>query len=103
VLAAGAAEREQLLAREFGVELGLAFQAIDDVLDVTGDAHSLGKTPGKDARLERDSLATWLGLDGAQAHAERLAAAARARLDALALVRPAPAAAVLARVLERRS
>jgi geranylgeranyl pyrophosphate synthase len=103
VLAAGCAERDQVLAREFGVELGLAFQAIDDVLDVTGDAHSLGKTPGKDARLERDSLATWLGLEGAQAHAQRLAAAARARLDALALVRPAPAAAVLARVLERRS
>ena len=103
VLAADGGQREQSLAREFGVELGLAFQAIDDVLDVTGDAHSLGKTPGKDARLERDSLATWLGLDGARAHAEHLARTARTRLDALALARPAAAAAVLARVLERRS
>jgi geranylgeranyl pyrophosphate synthase len=93
----------QSRARAFGEELGLAFQAIDDVLDVVGDAATLGKTPGKDERLERDTLVELFGLDGARAHAERLAASARAQLDALALPRPGPARAILERVLRRRS
>jgi geranylgeranyl pyrophosphate synthase len=65
------------LARRHGDTLGLLFQAVDDVLDVVGDAATLGKTPGKDARLERGTLVAALGLDGARAEAERLAQAAR--------------------------
>ena len=49
-----------------GEIIGLAFQITDDLLDVTGDATTLGKTPGKD---EASQKATWvraIGLDGAR-------------------------------------
>jgi len=55
-LVAGADGRGRAGAAEFGRALGLAFQAVDDVLDETGDAATLGKTPGKDAALERQTL-----------------------------------------------
>jgi geranylgeranyl pyrophosphate synthase len=47
-IVAGGGATEQTRARVFGRALGLCFQAVDDILDVTGDALTLGKTPGKD-------------------------------------------------------
>ena len=57
---------ERAHARDYGTELGLLFQAIDDVLDCTADAATLGKTPGKDADLDKATLVAALGLDGAR-------------------------------------
>jgi geranylgeranyl pyrophosphate synthase len=65
-------------ARRFGLELGLLFQATDDLLDVTGDAETLGKTPGKDDRHEKATLVAALGVEGTQREAERRASQARA-------------------------
>jgi farnesyl diphosphate synthase len=76
--AAGAPEKLAGRAREYGLALGLCFQATDDLLDVSGDAATLGKTPGKDARLRRATLVTLLGVEGARREADRLAAEARA-------------------------
>jgi geranylgeranyl pyrophosphate synthase len=75
--AAGANADECRLARSFGLALGRCFQAIDDVLDVTGDAATLGKTPGKDARAAKPTLVAALGLEGARAEAARQAECAR--------------------------
>lgn len=72
-IAAGAVDGQRTAAADFGRALGLCFQAVDDVLDVTGDASTLGKTPGKDAALDRNSSVAWLGLEGARAAAARLA------------------------------
>ena len=44
----------------------------DDVLDVTGDSASLGKTAGKDARAEKSTYVSTLGLTGAKEEADRL-------------------------------
>ena len=71
--AAGADRRARDLARAYGLALGRCFQAVDDVLDVTGDAATLGKTPGKDAHLGKPTLVAALGLDGAREEARRLA------------------------------
>jgi len=71
--AAGADRRARELARNYGLALGRCFQAVDDVLDVTGDAATLGKTPGKDAHLGKPTLVAALGLDGAREEARRLA------------------------------
>ena len=49
-IAAGASHEQRVVFAEFGRELGWLFQLVDDLLDATGSAESLGKTPGKDAR-----------------------------------------------------
>jgi len=76
-IAARATPAQREAARAYGAALGACFQAVDDCLDETGDAATLGKTPGKDRELERDTLVAVLGLEGARAEAE--AAAERAR------------------------
>ena len=72
-------------AREYGYELGMLFQATDDVIDVTGTAVGIGKTPGKDADLARPTLVAALGLEGARAQAEAHAARALSAAAALGL------------------
>ena len=75
-LAAGASAAHRASMREFGRALGLLFQAVDDLLDVTGAAEELGKTPGKDAREDKPTLVAAVGLEGARRAAEELAARA---------------------------
>ena len=57
----GATQQQVAALTAFGSKAGLAFQIIDDVLDMTGDAASLGKTAGKDAA---SSKATWPAVHG---------------------------------------
>ncbi len=61
---AGAGTSAIDLMSRAGIELGLAFQAADDLLDVEGDAERLGKSPGKDAAAGK---ATWVSLKGLEA------------------------------------
>lgn len=60
---AGATECEISAGHEFALHLGLAFQMTDDLLDVTGSAEKLGKSPGKD--LEQNKM-TWVALRGTE-------------------------------------
>ena len=71
---------EQALAR-YGDALGLAFQVVDDILDVTADSATLGKTAGKDADQNKPTYVSVLGLARAQAHAQALLAQALAALE----------------------
>lgn len=68
--AAGADGTTQEGYWRFGHHLGLAFQIIDDILDVTGTADSLGKTPGKDEATDKLTSVAVLGLEGARDLAE---------------------------------
>ena len=61
----------------FGEELGLLFQIVDDILDATGTASELGKTPGKDEAAGKVTYVSLHGLD----RARELADAARARVN----------------------
>jgi len=56
----------------YGRSLGLAFQIVDDILDVCGTAEQLGKTPGKDARQEKATYPALYGLDASRREAKRL-------------------------------
>ena len=87
--------------RAFGAAIGLAFQVVDDVLDVTADSATLGKTAGKDAAADKPTYVALLGLDGARAEADRLLAQALAALDASGLADTAALAALAHMVVAR--
>lgn len=65
------AAQMQALQR-YAALVGLAFQVADDVLDVSADAQTLGKTPGKDAAANKPTFVALLGLSGAQGYARAL-------------------------------
>ncbi|MGC4441285.1 polyprenyl synthetase family protein, partial [Streptococcus suis] len=54
---------EQALLEEIGQLVGLAFQVRDDILDVTADFETLGKTPKKDVTAQKATYPSLLGLD----------------------------------------
>jgi geranylgeranyl pyrophosphate synthase len=47
--------------RDYGAAIGLAFQVVDDILDVTADSQTLGKTAGKDAAADKPTYVSLLG------------------------------------------
>jgi farnesyl diphosphate synthase len=65
---------------EYGAAIGLAFQVVDDILDVTADSTTLGKTAGKDAEQDKPTYVSLLGLVRSQAYAQELLAQALAAL-----------------------
>lgn len=62
--------------RAYGRSIGLAFQVIDDILDATSDAATLGKDIGSDANLEKTTYISLYGLEKSRAIAEELSAQA---------------------------
>ena len=100
-LAAGAGDAALAALSVYGEDLGLAFQIVDDVLDVTADAEALGKTAGKDETAGKATYPALYGLDGARALADRCVAEAVQALRGAAIASPELEA--LARyVVERR-
>jgi geranylgeranyl diphosphate synthase, type II len=84
-LYAGAA-RDQAIGklRSFGQAIGLAFQIVDDVLDVTQTSEQLGKTAGKDIAAEKTTYPALFGVDKSLKQAEALVDTACASLDSFA-------------------
>jgi geranylgeranyl pyrophosphate synthase len=64
----------------YATEIGLAFQIVDDILDVEGDAASLGKSAGKDAAASKPTYPALFGLDRSRALASECLARAHAAL-----------------------
>ena len=67
--------------RRYAVELGLAFQIVDDLLDVEGEAAALGKTAGKDAAAGKPTYPALFGLDESRRMAEACTSRATQALD----------------------
>ncbi|NYT38426.1 polyprenyl synthetase family protein [Allopusillimonas soli] len=78
VAGAGSSARQGL--ETYASAVGLAFQVVDDILDVTADTATLGKTAGKDAAGNKPTYVSALGLDGARGLLKDLHAQARAAL-----------------------
>jgi farnesyl diphosphate synthase len=76
--------------QHFGASLGLAFQVVDDILDVTADSTTLGKTAGKDAAANKPTFVALLGLAPAQVYADQLLCQAHEALSATGLANVSP-------------
>ena len=79
-MAAGATEDRVQALDAYGEALGLAFQIMDDVLDVTSTTETLGKTAGRDTELGKSTYPSLMGLDAARAMANRKVEEARGHL-----------------------
>ena len=86
---------------EYGAAIGLAFQVVDDILDVTADSQTLGKTAGKDAAADKPTYVSLLGLDGARTQARQLLADALAALAKSGLANTAALRALAHMVVDR--
>jgi len=79
--ACGDASPQALVALQtYGAAIGLAFQVVDDILDVTADSATLGKTAGKDADQDKPTYVSLLGLEHSRAYAQELLEQALAAL-----------------------
>jgi farnesyl diphosphate synthase len=86
---------------EFGGAIGLAFQVVDDILDVTQASETLGKTAGKDLHHNKPTYVSVLGIDAARRHAADLRDQAQAALARSSLTDAAWLSLLADKVVER--
>jgi geranylgeranyl diphosphate synthase, type II len=75
-LAAGARTSELHALTEFGGKIGLVFQIVDDILDVTSSSEVLGKTAGKDEKVKKATYPALYGIDASRQKARELVGSA---------------------------
>jgi len=80
-ITAGATERQLAALTDYGQHLGVAFQIVDDILDVTSTPQELGKATKKDAGIGKNTYPGLLGLEKSRVAAAEHVAAALATLD----------------------
>ncbi len=68
---------QRKIFREFGEKIGLVFQIVDDILDITADEKKLGKTKGKDAAVKKATYPAMYGLEASMKKAEDLSVEAK--------------------------
>ena len=85
----------------YGAAVGLAFQVVDDILDVTTDSATLGKTAGKDAACDKPTYVSILGLERSRLYARQLLVQALAALDNGHLPHPQALRALAHMVIDR--
>jgi len=82
-ICADADEAALSAARKYASGVGMAFQIVDDILDVTGDEAILGKPVESDAGNNKSTYVSLMGIEGASAEARRYTQEATAALDVL--------------------
>ena len=99
----GGADAAALAAvRDAGQSLGLAFQIVDDILDVEGSLETLGKTAGSDERKQKVTYPALHGIEASRREARRLIERTKSRLAVFG-ARSAPVCALADFVVERKS
>jgi farnesyl diphosphate synthase len=89
--------------QDYGAAIGLAFQVVDDILDVTADSSTLGKTAGKDADNDKPTYVSLMGLVRSQAYAQELWAQAQQALQRSGLADTRALSALADMVVSRAS
>ena len=77
---AGANDSQLEALREFGTQIGLAFQVQDDILDLVGDESKLGKKTGSDIKQQKVTYPYFIGLEASREEVQRLTAAAHSAI-----------------------
>ena len=93
----------QSALRDFGAALGLAFQVVDDILDVTADSAMLGKTAGKDAAQDKPTFVSLMGLPASRNYAQELLSQAHHSLKASELPHADALSALADMLVNRRT
>ncbi|MEF7613393.1 farnesyl diphosphate synthase [Aquincola sp. MAHUQ-54] len=88
---------------DYGAAIGLAFQVVDDILDVTQESETLGKTAGKDLHHNKPTYVSILGLEAARRHADELRDQAHAALGRAGLADALRLSLLADKVVERHS
>ena len=86
---------------DYGQAMGLAFQVVDDVLDVTQDSQVLGKTAGKDEQANKPTYVSAMGVQGAQRYAQQLREQAESALQRSGLSDTSALSLLADKVVER--
>ena len=100
-MSADCTPRELDALSTFGSRVGLAFQVIDDILDVTQSTETLGKTAGKDQAVAKATYPAIHGLETSRGIARRLTAEAYTSLEVFSRSRVRPLHALAGHLLER--
>ncbi len=87
----------------YGAAIGLAFQVVDDILDVTADSSTLGKTAGKDADNNKPTYVSLMGLQASQQYAQDLLHRALGALECSGLAQTRALRALANMVVNRAS
>ena len=93
-------QKDAFLCAAKGIAIGIAFQIRDDILDVEGETHVIGKPSGSDEKLGKATYPSLFGLDASRARCDQLLQSAVARLELLD--RPAAPLEWLARFIVAR-
>lgn len=96
-----ASKQAQDALMAYGAAIGLAFQVVDDILDVTADSAALGKTAGKDAEHDKPTFVSLLGLARAGDYAQELLTEALAALGRSGLSETKSLQALATRLVNR--
>ncbi len=88
---------------EFGATIGLAFQVVDDILDVTQASDVLGKTAGKDQEQNKPTYVQLMGLEPARQYARQLRVQAHEALEASGLTDTAALSMLADKVIDRQN
>jgi geranylgeranyl diphosphate synthase type II len=100
-LVGGADADGEAALRNYGDAVGLAFQIVDDLLDVEGSAEELGKNPGGDAAREQPTFPTLIGVEASRAEADTLLDRAISALDSFPASARQPLIGIARFVVER--
>lgn len=99
----GAPDADIERLRKYSRSIGLAFQVVDDILDITATTEELGKTAGKDLASAKTTYPSLVGLERSREIANELIAEAKAQLTGYDLAKAAPLYALAEYILQRKN
>ena len=102
-LLGGAGEDDIVKLRKYSRDIGLAFQVVDDILDITATTEELGKTAGKDLAVAKATYPSLVGLERSREIADELIEEAKAQLKGYDMKKAAPLYALAEYIRSRKN